>query len=152
MTFGRLRMTVSLASALSLGPTCASTPEPLCERIAEIRSIPMKGLGRDEAYLALMNAGETVVPCLIEKITDTTSMPDPRMAPKYSGTVVGDVAVFILVRITGTEFQALLPEEVKESYRDSGVYAYFDYVADPDHRAQLQQRWRDWWRKRMASE
>ncbi len=114
--------------------------------------MPFKGLGNDEAYLALRNAGEAVVPCLIEKITDTTPMPDPRMAPKYSGTVVGDVAFFMLLDITGLEFEALLPDEVRESCRVNGVYAYFDYVANSEHRAQLQQRLRDWWRQRKPSE
>jgi hypothetical protein len=107
----------------------------------------MKGQGRDEAYLGLMAAGEAAVPCLIEKISDTTPMPDPRMAPRYHGTVVGDVAIFMLVSITGIEFPELLPEAVKESYSVKGVYAYFDYVAKPAHRRNLQERWREWWRQ-----
>jgi len=152
-----IRCLVHRTLALSLvfplfGVACfAAQPSP-CERISEIRSIPMKGQGSDEAYVDLMKAGDSAVPCLIEKITDTTPMPDPRMAPKYSGTVVGDVAVFMLTRITETEFQALLPEEVKESYRDSGVYAYFKYVAEPEHREELQKRWRQWWQQRTSEE
>jgi hypothetical protein len=124
---------------------CITGPESLCERLPEIRSLPLKGEGRDEVYLELMQAGDTVVPCLIDRITDTTPMPDPRMAPQYAGTAVGDVAVFMLVRITGTEFQALLPQDVQADYSARGVYAYFDYVAHPEHRTELQREWRAWW-------
>ncbi|NJN63601.1 MAG: hypothetical protein HC882_01145 [Acidobacteria bacterium] len=143
-------MTLVTVLALSVATPCTLTPEALCERVSQVRLIPFKGLGTDEAYLALMNAGEAVVPCLIEKIIDTTPMPDPRMAPKYPGTVVGDIAFFILLEITGTELEGLLPETVRESFRVNGVYAYFDYVANSDNRVQLQQRCRDWWRQRKS--
>jgi hypothetical protein len=110
----------------------------------------MKGQGQDDAYLALMGAGDAVLPCLIDRISDTTPMPDPRMAPRYGGTVVGDVAVFMLTRKTGRDFTEFLPDDVKASYAIRGVYAYFDYVAEPAHRRDLQERWREWWAQQSS--
>jgi hypothetical protein len=135
-----------IAIAVVYGSGSSNDSPSLCERLSEIRSVPMKGEGSDDIYAGLRRLGEAAVPCLIDKITDATPMPDPRMAPKYSRTVVGDVAVFVLVRITATEFQVLLPTDVQENYRSRGVYAYFDYVAQRGHRADLQERWREWWR------
>jgi hypothetical protein len=73
-------------------------------------------------------------------------MPDPRQAPTYDGVVVGDVAFWILVEIARVDFTAMLPEDVAERFKERGVYAYFEYVALPFNRAELQQRWRSWWR------
>jgi hypothetical protein len=139
---------IGMFGAITLiGGGCAHAPGLLCDRIAEIRSIPMKGLGRDEAYLALMEAAEEdVIPCLIERISDTTPVVDPRMAPRFHGTVMGDVAIFVLGRKTGLGLPEFLPQDVREKYRNRGIYAYFDYVAEPAHRRDLQERWREWWR------
>ena len=39
----------------------------LCNRVAEIKELPMKGdRGIDAAYDAIVAAGETIVPCLID--------------------------------------------------------------------------------------
>lgn len=131
-----------------LGMACtalAQVPETSCERISDIQSLPAKGRGSDPVYLAIMESGHTVVPCLIEKITDTTPMPDPRMAPSYDGVVVGDVAFFLFVRIARVDFAAMLPDPVRREYGEQGVYSYFSYVSDFPGRLELQQRCRDWW-------
>ena len=150
--FRRVLSVGSLVLAMQAGVACSHAPQPLCERVSGIRSIPMKGQGQDEAYLALMNAGEAAIPCLIDKITDVTPMVDPRMAPTYQGIVVGDVAIIMLVRITEMDFPELLPDEVKEDYRVRGVYAYFDYTAEPANREALQHRWREWWKQHHTND
>lgn len=142
-------LTLMFVVALSSGG-CSHYRSSLCQRVYQIRSIPMKGKGHDKVYLDLLEAGDSVIPCLISKISDTSPMEDPRMAPRYSGMVVGDVAVFVLVRKTQIGFSEFLPQDVKDEYRTRGVYAYFDYVADPSHRSELQSRWREWWRKRKS--
>jgi len=110
----------------------------------------MKGEGTDEAYLRIMSAGKRAIPCLIDKITDTAPMVDPRMAPAYRGIVVGDIAVFILARITGRRFSEFLPNEAADAYEVEGIYGYFRYVADPTHRQAIQDRWREWWEEQEA--
>lgn len=141
---------VLVASAILL--TCGGSvgPEALCNRLSEIQSIPMKGPGSDELYRGLLEMGDAAVPCLIDRIADTTPMKDPRMTPSYSGFVVGDLAFFILIRITGVDGYEMLPEDVRAQYKEKGYFAYFDYVAIPSHRLDLQRRWRTWWSKHQT--
>src|SRR6266404_7358326 len=76
-------------------------PKMLCHRVAEIRVLPLKGdQGRDPVYDSLIEAGDAVVPCLIDEITNLTHMKDPRETPKFADTRVGDVAYFVLRDIT----------------------------------------------------
>jgi hypothetical protein len=131
---------------------CAARSDEICEKVKEIREIPAKGEGRDAAYLALMEAGVEAIPCLIERVTETTAADDPRMAPTYSGMVVGDVAVFMILEITGTDLPLFLPDDVREDFEVRGVYAYFEYVRKPAHRRELQARIRDWWQGQRMRE
>lgn len=135
------------AATATLGAATATLSEAqvLCSLVSEIKVLPMKGeKGIDTIYDALIAAGDAVVPCLIDKVADTTPMPDPRQTPKFSETTVGDVAFFVLVDSTDLDFIAPLPPEVRQAYRDEGVYAYFDYVAKIDNRLKLQRNLRDW--------
>lgn len=120
-------------------------------RVPEIKVLPFKGdKGLDPTYDALILAGDAAVPCLIDRIADTTPMIDPRETPKFSGTTVGDVAYFVLVDSTGIDFIAPLPPEVKKAYSDEGVYAYFRFVEKPENRVKLQEHLREWYRKARA--
>lgn len=133
-------------------PQNVSDPARLCNRVAEIKDLPMKGdAGVDGAYDALIAGGEAVVPCLIQKITDTTPMRDPR-CPRFSGrTTVGDVAYFVLVDLTKLDFVELLPVDIQRSYQTQGAYAYEDYIRRKGARRQLQARLRVWYRQRHSS-
>lgn len=118
----------------SLQPNYLSTPKEavdaitLCNRISEIKYLHPKGeTGHDEIYDALIETGEGIVPCLIGKITDTTMMRDPRNIRISQEIKVGDVAYFVLIRITKLDFKEMLPEKVKQKYKTEGVYAYHDY-------------------------
>lgn len=132
------------------GPTTNKTPEArrensaaqdpnlLCNRVSEVKVLPFKGEQVDDpAYNALINAGETVLPCLIEQVTNTTRMRDPRQAPKYEDTTVGDVAYFIIIHITKLDFTELLPTQVQNDYKEEGVYAYFKFVEKKENRRKL---------------
>src|SRR5205807_311381 len=101
-------------------------PNELCNRISEINTLPMKGeKGEDAVYDAFMVAGDKVVPCLIEKVTDATKMRDPRSEPGFPDVevTVGDIAFFLLVDITKINFTEPLPSDVRKQYEESGVYA-----------------------------
>jgi hypothetical protein len=120
----------------------------LCKRVAEIKELPMKGYpGVDAAYDAIVGAGETVVPCLVEKITDTTPMRDPRCPPFSNRTTVGDVAYFVLTDITKLDFIELLPADIQRKYKTEGAYVYHDYIDRKGARGQLRSRVRQWWRQ-----
>jgi len=124
----------------------------LCNRVAEIKELPMKGdRGIDAAYDAIVAAGETIVPCLIDKIADTRPMRDPRCPPLSDQTTIGDVAYFVLIDITKLDFIELLPEKIQTKYKNEGAYAYHDYIVRKGARRQLQLKVQKWWRQKQIS-
>ena len=128
----------------------AATPGQLCGRLSEIETLPHKDPNdTDPIYEALMSKGKAAIPCLVEKISDTTRTPDPRQAPKWQHYAVGDTAVFILIDILREEdlereklLIEMLPRKYQEEWKTNGVYAYFNYVSEPKNRKEL----RDWWK------
>lgn len=122
-------------------------PVALCARLGEIKVLSFHPEdAEDPVYLEFVKAGDSAVPCLIEKITDATPTPDPREAP-VEDTVIGDIAYFVLVRITALDFIEMLPDAVKADHKIEGVRAYFRYVASPQNRKELQTRLREWYRR-----
>jgi len=97
-----------------------------------------------------MDAGETAVPCLIGKITETTAIPDPRETLRSPDTTVGDVAYFLLIDITKLDFAQLLPSDVQDEYKDQGVFAYYKYVQKNKNRAELQHKLYEWYRRKYG--
>ncbi|MGE5049479.1 MAG: hypothetical protein ACM3PC_12960, partial [Deltaproteobacteria bacterium] len=81
---------------------------------------------------------------LIDQLTNRTRMADPRSEPAIGDFSVGDVAFFLLLRITRVPFEAPLPNRVKARLKDDGVYAYFRYAEAAKNRAALQRWWRSW--------
>jgi hypothetical protein len=119
-----------------------------CKRLPEVKEIPFKGEPvNDEAYIDIVGRGKAAIPCLIEEITNTTMMKDPRSAPTYPDFRIGDLAFFLLVDITKTPFEQMLPDSVKSRMKNEGVYAYFEYVGRPNNRKALQAKWKAWWAK-----
>ena len=133
-----------------------ATPEQLCDRLAEIEVLPHKDPNEtDPIYEALIAKKEGAYPCLIAKITDSTKMPDPRQAPHWQPYAVGDTAVFVLVRIISSLSKDddrlasqllvdMLPPAYQKEWKTNGVYAYFNYVSEPNNRKQLQRWWKNW--------
>jgi hypothetical protein len=129
------------------GVSKTQDPSALCNRISEIKILPMKGeKGDDATYDDFMKAGDAVVPCLIERVTDTTKMRDPRQEPGYPDVEIriGDIAFFLMVDITKIPFTEPLPAEVQKEYAEDGVYAYFKFVKKPENRKKLQDALRTW--------
>lgn len=119
-----------------------------CKRLPEVKEMPFKGEPvSDEAYNEIVGQGKAAIPCLIREITNTTRMKDPRPDPTYSDFRVGDLAFFLLVEITKTPFEQMLPDSVKSRMKSDGVYAYFGHVGRPNNRKALQDRWKAWWAK-----
>jgi len=115
-----------------------------------VRTLPLKDDEpvTDPALNAVFQAGATATLCLVEHLTDTTPMPDPRKAPPSHSFVVGDLASILLCRITGRLFEDQLPPEVRESFQERGVSDYFDYVHISENRIALRRNWEEWLRNR----
>jgi len=123
----------------------------LCEKIQEIKILPFKGEPvEDEVYNEMIEAGDSIVPCLIDKMTDTTLMADPRQSVHFGGTRVGDVAFWVILRITGEDLRCFLPEDVRAKWKDQGIYAYFGFIKDPKNRKVLQENVRQLFDERSS--
>jgi len=113
-----------------------------------MKVFPIKGdKGEDPIYDAFIDSGDAVVPCLIEKVTDATKIRDPRQEPSFPDIEIrtGDIAYFLLVDITKLHFTELLPDEVKQKYKEVGVYAYFKFVENPANRKRLRDNLEAWY-------
>lgn len=125
----------------------------LCDRLKEIEvthdRVPEES---DDLYKAILAKGSDALPCLIEKINDRTKTRDPRTAPKWQNYVVGDTAVFTILKIASQEdprrWEELmlesLPPKYREEWKTNGVYAYFNYVLESRDRANIQRWWKKW--------
>jgi hypothetical protein len=130
----------------------SSEAKTSCDRVTAIKQLPYgRESGVDAAYDALIQSGSKAIPCLIEKITDKTIMPDPRCPTISQATKVGDVAYFLLIEITNLNFVELLPAEVQQKYKTKGVYAYHEFIDRKGKRKQLQSKFREWYRQQQAA-
>jgi hypothetical protein len=120
----------------------------LCDKLSELKKIPYdpNDVNDDPIYNGLIKQGNNAIPCLINKITDITLMPDPREAPQVEKFRVGDAAVFILLFITKQDWQpkTMLSPEFAKYWKSDGVYAYFAYVEKPANRKKMQIWWKNW--------
>lgn len=125
----------------------------LCDRLISIDTLPTRDPNEtDPIYEALILKGDDAIPCLVEKISDKTPMPDPRYSvPHWQHFAVGDTAVFVLIDILrkgDLERENLLiemlPPKYEAEWETNGIYAYFSYVSEPKNRKELQSWWRKW--------
>ena len=129
----------------------AFAPSDICGKLAQVKRIPFKDERvEDKTYNEIVQLGESVVPSLIECLTDLTKMREPRSAPSYDDFRVGDLAFFLLLDITKVPFEQMLPKSVRAQLPSQGVYAYFEYVENPANRKALQKRWKSWHKKRAV--
>ena len=128
----------------------------LCNQIRKVKTMPLKanegGLkyfkALDPVYGRFRELGDAMVPCLIRKVTEDTEMADPSQAPHYGPVAVGDVAFWIFSDITGIPWEAALPPDAWERFKQTGRFGFLDWVrANPDHRKILQARIREWYSK-----
>jgi hypothetical protein len=146
----RIFQTLFLAS-IALAAIQQASAQGLCNRISAIKVLPFKDERVDDAaYNTLIEAGESVIPCLIAKVTDTAKMRDPRKAPTYSDVRVGDVAYFVLLDIAKIDFVGMLPAKIQKKYKTEGVYAYFEFVERYQNRKWLQRKLNEWYRRKQS--
>lgn len=133
---------------LSILAACSGKDISLCDQLKFVRVIPFKGESvEDDIYNGLISQGMLVVPCLIDNITNTNIMTDPRKMTPYSDFREGDLAVFILLDITSQKIEDFLPAKEKEKFTTEGIWIYFDYVSSNENRKELQNKWKNWLEK-----
>jgi hypothetical protein len=145
-----LIMVIALSSCLlsaqrAWGSHSSTEASDLCRRLSSIRRIPFEHEAvNDEVYNKIIVKGKDVVRCLIDQLTNETKMADPRSEPTVADFRVGDLAFFLLLRITNVPFEQMLPDPVKAKLKEEGVYAYFRYTGTPGNRIALQRKWKAW--------
>jgi hypothetical protein len=92
-------------------------------------------------YDTLINLGKYSVPCLVDRLGDTTWMPDPRMEPLLGAPVVGDVAYMVL---GDKGVPDLLPSLVRKKPHDIRMDEYFEWPSRGHNRLRLQAAVRKW--------
>lgn len=127
--------------------------ESLCSRLAELKHIPSYPgeASEDTIYNGFMKTGKKAIPCLIDKITDSTVIDDPMDAPHVQGFTVGDAAVFLLLYITKMQWKPdeMFPPEYARRWKDDGIYAYFAYTEKAENRKAFQLWWKKWAAKNL---
>ena len=95
----------------------------------------------DDTYDALIQLGPYSVPCLVNRLTDTRWMPDPRSEPLLGAPVVGDVAYMIL---GDKGVPDVLPRLAHKKPNELRMDDYFLWPSVGDHRKRLEKAVRDW--------
>jgi len=128
------------------------TAAELCDRLISIDTMPSRDPNvTDPIYESLIAKNDEATPCLVDKISDATPMPDPRYSvPHWQHFAVGDAAVFVLIDILRKDdlereklLIEMLPPKYQEEWKPNGIYAYFNYVSETKNRKALQ----NWWKK-----
>ena len=97
----------------------------------------------DDTYDALDRLGAYSLPCLVNRLTDTRWMPDPRSEPLLGVPVVGDVAYMIL---GGKGVPDVLPALAHKKANELRMDDYFLWPSVGDHRQRLQNAVEAWLR------
>jgi hypothetical protein len=114
----------------------------LCSRLKEIQIVPPKGdRGMDPTFDSFMEAGDKILPCLIDQVVgiDHVGPPNP-ISPGYAGIqeTNGDVAFFVLLYLKDVTADQFLPEGLQDDYKEEGVYTYYKYVRNQENRKKIQ--------------
>lgn len=125
----------------------AKLADRMCSQLPNLALLPFKDdrFSGDDVHDTLVMLGPLSIPCLVDRITDETWMPDPRQAPTAPDVRAGDIAFLILNRL-GVDFDVVLPMLDKEKWEGAGIYAYFAWANQPGNRKRLQEAVRDWLR------
>ena len=95
----------------------------------------------DDVYDTLVRLGSYSLPCLVDRLTDTRWMPDPRSEPLLGVPVVGDVAYMILA---DKGVHDVLPELAHKKPDELRMDDYFLWPSIGHHRLRLQGAVRAW--------
>jgi hypothetical protein len=102
---------------------------------------PQEPMVTDDVYDTLVRLGPYSLSCLIDRLSDTRWMPDPRSEPLLGGPVVGDVAYMIL---GDKGVDDLLPSLAHKKAQDLRMDYWFLWPSIGNHRRRLQNAVREW--------
>jgi hypothetical protein len=139
---------ILLISAITLS-NC-SNYQPLAEAdcislIRGVTEMPFKNdLPAEGNYYHLLSISgdKAVTDCLLNQVTNTSRMPDPRMSVpnKREFVAIGDVAIFMLVEMYDMSFTTFMDEK---EWDNMGIFSYFKYVETEGAREGIQATLRD---------
>jgi hypothetical protein len=125
-------------SVLLSATACASEADSsACDALLAIERLPFRAGYEDVLCQVGLRDSEELQACLVQNITNVESIDDPREAPVVRTYVKGDTAFMLLAMKYDWRIEDFLDEEARANWSEAGVYAYFDYVADPDNRARV---------------
>ncbi len=118
-----------------------------CAFLYEIKKMPFKEfIEGDKAYRSLIRAEEQAIPCLIDKIVDTKQADIISQSPGDHNLKIGDIAFYVLLDITGLDFDYLFPDDVKLGYREkNGIFSYLEFINKQGNRELFQNSWGKWY-------
>lgn len=127
----------------NVGTILNTTEIPSPKPGSAVTSRPVQRYITDDVYDALISLGPYSVPCLVDQLTNTQWMPDPREEPLLGIPVVGDVAYMTL---TDKGVKDLLPGLAGKKPNEMRMDEYFLWPSLRDHRLRLQSAVRRWLR------
>ncbi|HEY4355093.1 MAG TPA: hypothetical protein VGN16_05030 [Acidobacteriaceae bacterium] len=141
----KLQAQLPVSAQASPSGSASNISSEICKQLKSIKHMPFgKEPTSDKLYNRLVAQREKVVPCLIDELTNEERMTDPRPDPTIEDFRVGDLAFFLLLKVTDVPFEQMLPQEVREKVKQDGVYAYFEFTETHANRVKLQEKWREW--------
>lgn len=145
------------------GKNCACGPCPAavaeappgsadaCTPVYQIRSLPPKTpmRGEDAAFDRLLDSNGAANACLVELIASEKIVRNPWECDPYKPDTfrLGDLAFGLLTELNPAAFEAILPAELLQRIHRDGFGVYYDWIAQPGHRAELHRRSQAWLRQ-----
>lgn len=140
MKFGSLSLLPVFCAACGRGEGATkSQKSDVCDLIMQVKAVPFRPgeKGFDRNYDRLFDSS-VASDKLVECITDTRLMADPRMVPdKVNNFRVGDAAYMIFVDKSRLAFEDFFPESVRQKVKREGARYYFEWVNQPNNREAL---------------
>lgn len=118
--------------------------ELMCRQLPNVSFFPMKSfMSGDDVHDTLVMLSGVAQPCLVDHITDSGYMPDSRSEP-LADFRAGDAALWILAD-AGLDFDgAIVPLLNQKRWNGIGVYEYFQWVNQGNHRQLVQAAVKHW--------
>ncbi len=118
--------------------------ELMCRQLPNASAFPMKSfLSGDDVHDTLVLLSGVAKPCLVEHLTDSTWMPDSRSEP-LADFHAGDAALWILTD-AGLDWDSVItPLLDPKKQNEIGVFEYFNWVNQGNHRKLVQDAVKHW--------
>jgi hypothetical protein len=117
--------------------------ELMCQQLPNAAAFPMKSfMSGDDVHDTLVLLSSVAQPCLVEHLSDSAWMPDSRSEP-LADFHAGDAALWILAD-AGLDWDIVVPLLNQKKWKGVGVFAYFEWVNQGNHRKLVQKSVRKW--------